>query len=101
MVNRDIVNNAYPMHRIEEQLEAMAGAKVFTTLDLTKGYHQLVLHPESKPITVFSSPDGLFQWKVLPLGMKTAGAVFQRIMDKVMGDLQPQCVSVYIDYTTV
>lgn len=47
------------MHRIDEQLKAMAGASVFSTLDLTKGYHQLVLHPESKLITVFSSPKGL------------------------------------------
>lgn len=39
MVNQDIVNDAYPMHRINEQLEAMAGLMVFTTLDLTKGYH--------------------------------------------------------------
>ena len=101
MVNQDIVNDAYPMHRIEEQLEAMAGAKVFTTLDLTKGYHQLVLHPASKPITAFSTPEGLYQWKVLPLGMKTAGAVFQRVMDQIMGDLQPRCVSVYIDDITV
>lgn len=59
MVNRDIVNGAYLMHRIDEQLEAMAGSTVFTALDLTKGYHQLVLHPESKHITAFLSPDGV------------------------------------------
>ena len=101
MVNRDIINDAYPMHRMEEQLEAMAGSTVFTTLDLTKGYHQLILHPDSKHITAFATPDGLYQWKVLPQGMKTAGAVFQRVMDHIMGDLQPRCVSVYIDDITV
>lgn len=85
------------MHQIDEQLEVMAGCGVFTTLDLTKGYHQLVLHLKSKPITAFSTPKGLFQWKVLPQGMKTAGAVFQRVMDHILGDLQPWCVSVYID----
>ena len=87
--------------RIDKQLEAMAGCVVFTTLDLTKGYHQLILHPKSKPITAFSTPDGLFQWKVLPQGMKTAGAVFQRVMDHILGDLQPRCVSVYINDITV
>lgn len=79
----------------------MPGATVFNTLVLTKGYHQLVLHPKSKPITVFFSPKELFRWKVLPLGMKTAGAVFQRIMDKVVRYKQPHCVLVYIDDITV
>lgn len=70
MVSRNIVNNAYPMYRINEQLKVMAGSTFFTTLDLTNGYYQLVLHPDSKHITVFLSPDCLFQWKVLQLGMK-------------------------------
>ena len=38
MVNKNIVNDAYPMHKVEDQLEAMSGATVFTTLDLTMGY---------------------------------------------------------------
>ena len=85
------------MHRVEDQLEAMSGSSVFTTLDLTKGYHQMRLAEESKEITAFSSPKGLFQWKVLPMGMKTSGAVFQRLMDQMLGDLQPRCAVVYID----
>ena len=46
MVNKDVINNAYPFHRIKDQLQAMAGAKWFTTLDLTKGYHQMKLAEE-------------------------------------------------------
>ena len=66
----------------------MAGAKWFTTLDLTKGYHQMKLAEESKEITAFSTPRGLFQWKVLPMGMKTLGVVFQRLVDSIVGELQ-------------
>ena len=72
-VNRDIVNNAYPMRRMEDQLKAMRGCQVFKTLDLTKGYHQLQLDESSREITDFNTPRGLFQWKVLPMGMKTPG----------------------------
>lgn len=79
----------------------MGGAKVFNTLDLTKGYHQLLLHLDSKLVTAFLTPDGLFQCKVLPLGMKTAGAVFQRVMDQILQGPQPRCVTVYIDDITV
>ena len=77
MVNKDVITNAYPFHRIEDQLQAMAGAKWFTTLDLTKVYHQNKLAEESKEITTFSTPRGLFQWKVLPMGMKTLGRGFR------------------------
>ena len=89
------------MHRVKDQLEAMSGSSFFTTLDLTKGYHQMRLAEESKEITAFSSPKGLFQWKVLPMGMKTSGAVFQRLMDQMLGDLQPRCAVVYIDDITI
>lgn len=60
-VTLDIINDAYPMHRIEYQLVAMEGANVFTTLDFTKEYNQLLLHLELKPVTTFPTPDGLFQ----------------------------------------
>lgn len=101
MVNKNIVNDAYTFHRIEDQLESMAGSSVFATLDLTKGYHQIKLSSLSNEITGFITPKGLYQWKVLPLGIKTPGAVFQRLMDKVLGKLQPIYTIVYIDNITI
>ena len=101
MVNKDIINDAYPLHRIDDQLEAMAGARFFTTMDLTKGYHQMQLDPASKEFTAFTTPKGLYQWTVLPMGMKTSGAVFQRLMDNILGELQPKCAVVYIDDVTI
>lgn len=97
MVNLNIVNDAYPKHRIDEQQEVMAGCVVFTTLYLTKGYHQLILHPKLKPISDFSTPDGLLQLKVLPKEMNTSCAVFRRVMEHILGDLEPRCVSVKIE----
>ena len=44
---------------------------------------------------------GLYQWKVLPMGMKTSGAVFQRLMDSVLGELQQKIAVVYIDDITI
>ena len=70
MVNKNVINDAYPMHRVEDQLEAMSGSSVFTMLDLTKGYHQMKLAESLKEITAFLSPTGLFQWKVLPISIK-------------------------------
>lgn len=53
MVNRDIQNNVYPMHRIDKKINEMTDSTLFTTLDFTKGYQQPVFYPLAKTITVF------------------------------------------------
>ena len=79
----------------------MSGARVFTTLNLTTGYHQMKLNDELREITAFWSPRGLFQWLVLSMKIKTSGAVFQRLIDEVLGNLQPRVTVVYIDNITI
>ena len=91
------MNDVYPMHQVEDQLVAMNGATVFTTLDLTKGYHQMKLAEVFKEITAFTSFQGLYQWKVLLMVTKTSGSMFQRLMDWMLGNLQPRCAVVFID----
>ena len=61
MINKVIINDAYLMHHVDEQLESMINSKLFTMLDLTKGYHQMKLHKYSKETTAFSISKGLFQ----------------------------------------
>lgn len=96
-----IVNDTYPMCQIKDKLEAMAGSRVFNTLDITKGSHQLLLYEYSKPLNAFATPEGLYQWKVIPLVIQTAGAVFQRLMYQVMKGPQPVFVALYIDDITL
>ena len=48
MVNKNIINDAYPLHHIDDQIETMKGSLWFTTLDLTKGYHQMKLNWQLK-----------------------------------------------------
>ena len=75
----------------------MSGATVFSTLDLTKEYHQIKLAEASK-ITDFKSPQGLYQWKVLKMGLKTYEAVFRHLVDCILGSLQLRCAVVYQRY---
>ena len=56
MVNKKVIYNANIIYRVEEQLEAMSGSLVFTTLDLMKGYHQIKLAEGSKEIMAFTTP---------------------------------------------
>ena len=55
----------------------------------------------SREYTAFTTPMGLYQWKVLPMGMKTSRAVFQKLMDSVLGNLQPKIAVVYIIDITI
>ena len=74
------------MPRVEEVLEAMGTAKLFTTLDLKKGYYQVLVEPEHQTKTTFITEFGKYQFRVMPFGLRNAPATFQRLMDLVLKD---------------
>ena len=89
--------DSYPLPRMEECIDALAGARVFSTLDLASGYHQTEVHPEDQDKTAFTTPFGLFQWKRLPFGLCNAPAQFSRVMQKVMSDHLFKILVLYLD----
>ncbi|XP_038867501.1 AMP deaminase 2-like [Salvelinus namaycush] len=88
--------DAYPMPRVDELLEKVGKARYITTLDLTKGYWQIPLTPRAKEKTAFATPDGLFQYTVMPFGLHGAPATFQRLMNKVLKPHQAYAAA-YLD----
>ena len=88
--------DCYPMARVDEMTERLGPARFISTLDLTKGYWQIPLTDRARPKTAFSTPDGLFQYKVLPFGVHGAPATFQRLMDKILRPHQDYA-GAYID----
>ena len=91
----------YPLPRIDDLLDQLGKSHYFSTLDLASGYWQIRVHPRSTEKTAFITPQGLFEFKVMPFGLTNAPSVFQRLMHKVLQDLNPaegpDFVSVYID----
>lgn len=83
-VNNITKFDSYPMPRIDEILERLGKAKYMSTLDLTKGYWQIPLSPQAKEKTAFSTPSGLYHFRVLPFGLHGAPATFQRLMDRLL-----------------
>ena len=75
----------------------MSGAKIITTLDLASGYWQVLLDPEDREKTAFSTQKGHFQFVTMPMGLKGAPATFQRLMDSVLRGLHWTSVLVYLD----
>jgi hypothetical protein len=81
--------DVYPIPRTEQMLEKIATANFISTIDLTKGYWQIPLDEQTISKSAFITPRGLFEFMVMPFGMKTAPASFQRMMrDNVLQGLE-------------
>ena len=75
---------AYPMKDMQELVFTAGTAKWLSCLDLLRGYYQIKMQEESKPLTAFSTHNGVYQWKVMPFGLSGASGTFQRVMDYVL-----------------
>jgi hypothetical protein len=80
LLNAITIKYQYPMPRIDDVLDSINGARFFSSCDATWGFWQLRLHPEDIKKTAFRTPSGLYQWRVLPMGLSNSPAVFQRTM---------------------
>ena len=72
---------------MDDTLDRLAGAKLFSTLDLASGYWQVEVVEKDQPITLFATPEGLYQFQVMPFGLCNAPATFQWLIDRVLGSL--------------
>ena len=89
--------DSYPLPRIDDTIDALAGSKWFSMLDLKSGYWQVQLSEEAKEKTAFSSGNGLWQFKVMPFGLCNAPATFERLMEQVLVGLPTSTALVYLD----
>eukprot|EP01129_Flabellula_baltica_P013145 TRINITY_DN605_c0_g2_i1.p1 TRINITY_DN605_c0_g2~~TRINITY_DN605_c0_g2_i1.p1 ORF type:complete len:1627 (-),score=286.22 TRINITY_DN605_c0_g2_i1:702-5582(-) len=96
-LNKVTVGDSHPLPKIEEIFAQLSSASIFSSLDLTSGFHQIQLDEESKKKTAFRSPFGLFEWNVLPFGINNAPVVFQRCMEAVFAAFLYDFVLIYID----
>jgi transposase InsO family protein len=96
-LNKITVRDRYPLPRIDDLLDRLAGCRVFSSLDLQSGYHQVRISEEDVPKTAFTTPFGHFQFKVLCFGLTNAPATFQRIMNRVFAPYLNDFVLVYLD----
>ncbi|XP_065435190.1 uncharacterized protein LOC135977995 [Chrysemys picta bellii] len=89
--------DAYPLPRVEESLDALGSARVFSTLDLTSGYFQVAVEERDREKTAVTTPFGLFEWTRMPFGLCNAPATFQRLMEGVLGDYILDTLLIYLD----
>lgn len=96
-LNRKTKKDHYPMPRVDDQLDLLAGNTMFTSLDLASGYYQIPISEESRPKTAFVTPDGQFEFNRMPFGLVNAPSVFQRTINKILNEAKIKYAIVYMD----
>ena len=83
-VNAVTRKDAYPLPEVDDTFDTLAGSKLFSTLDLRSGYWQVEVDPKDREKTAFCTPEGLFEFHVMPFQLCNAHATFQQLMDAVL-----------------
>ena len=89
--------DSYPMPRMDECIDTLGDAKLFTTLDCNSGYWQLPIAKEDQDKTTFTCHAGSYKWIRLPFGLRNAPATFQRAMDIILSSVKWKYCLVYLD----
>ena len=95
-LNKKIIDDKFPITRLDDILDNLGRAKYFSTLDLTSSFHQIKLHKDSKSLTAFSTNKGHYQFKRLPFGLKISTNSFQRMLSIALSGLNTEAF-LYVD----
>lgn len=96
-VNKKLIADKYPLSRIEDILDNLGRAKLFSVIDLQSGFHQIPLEEASRDITSFSTERGSFRFKVLPFGLSVSPNSFSRMMALAFSGVPPLTCFLYMD----
>ena len=89
--------DVFPLPRVDDSLDQLSNLHYFTTLDLAAGYWQVLVEPKSREKTAFVTHSGLFEFSVMPFGLKNTPATFQRLMETILSGLIRNVCLDYLD----
>ena len=101
-LNNQTIKDSQSLPRIEESLDCLDGATIFTSLDLQSGYWQVEMTEASKPLTAFTIGTlGFCKCVRMPFGLTNAPATFQCLMETCLGEIHLKWCITYLDYIIV
>jgi len=96
-LNKACPKDSYPLPNIDALVDSASGCKMLSFLDAFSGYNQIKIYPRDESKTTFMMETCSYCYKVMPFGLKNAGATYQRLMDKVLAPMLGRNVQAYVD----
>ena len=96
-LNKACPKDSYPLPHIDRLVEATTGNELLSFMDAFSGYNQILMHKDDREKTSFITDRGTYCYKVMPFGLKNAGATYQRTVNEMFKEQLGRTVEVYID----